>query len=228
MSSRLPTSALRRSVSSSIVSRNSWRASGVQSTSRCSRLVTEALMAEIGVRRSWETAASSAARSSLAADSPPATCASASSSPRWTDGCELLGEGVEHALVLAANGFALRVRAGARRRARWSRCSLRGSRGRGRRWPPRSASRHRAGGARRHRRARGRGRGLRVARRPSRSRRAVRALRPRRGHGHLPRRGGRRGRRSWRRSRRQQRRRRAQGRPRASVIVSVWWGSMKK
>ena len=44
MSSRLPTSALSRSVSSSIVSRNSCRASGVQSTSCWSRLVTDALI----------------------------------------------------------------------------------------------------------------------------------------------------------------------------------------
>ena len=92
MSSRLPMSALSRSVSSSIVSRNSWRASGVQSTSRCSRLVTDALTAEIGVRRSWETAASSAARSSLAAERPPAVSASASSSPRWTEAASSLAK----------------------------------------------------------------------------------------------------------------------------------------
>jgi hypothetical protein len=67
-SSRFPTSAFKRSVSSSIVSRNSRRASGVHWTSCWSRLVTEALIAEIGVRRSCETADRIAARSSFAAE----------------------------------------------------------------------------------------------------------------------------------------------------------------
>ena len=72
MSSRLPTSAFRRSVSSAIVSRNSRRASGVQSTSSWSRLVTDALIPASGVRRSCETAERIAARSSFAAETTPA------------------------------------------------------------------------------------------------------------------------------------------------------------
>ena len=75
MSSRLPTSAVSRSVSSSIVRQNSVMASDGQSTSSASRLVTQALMLARGVRRSWETAARSAARSS-------STRASASASAR--------------------------------------------------------------------------------------------------------------------------------------------------
>ena len=63
MSSRLPTSALRRSDSSSIVTRNSCRASGVHSTSSWRRLVTDALIPESGVRRSCETAERIAVRS---------------------------------------------------------------------------------------------------------------------------------------------------------------------
>ena len=85
MSSRLATTALRRSVSSSIVSRNSPRASGGQSTSSWSRLVTDALIAAIGVRRSCETADRIAARSSFAAEIAPAASTSASSSPSSTE-----------------------------------------------------------------------------------------------------------------------------------------------
>ena len=74
-----------RSVSSSIVFRNSLRASGLHSMSSWRRLVTEALMAEIGVRRSWETADRMAARSSLAAEAAPAASTSACRSPSSTE-----------------------------------------------------------------------------------------------------------------------------------------------
>ena len=87
MSSRFPTSELRRSLSSSIVSRNSRVASGVQSTSRCSRLVTDALIDASGVRRSCDTAASSAVRSSFASASPAAAATSARSRRRSTATC---------------------------------------------------------------------------------------------------------------------------------------------
>ena len=66
MSSRLPTRSSRRSVSSSMVPRNSRVASSVQSTSRWRRLVTDALIDANGVRRSWDTARSSDTRSSSA------------------------------------------------------------------------------------------------------------------------------------------------------------------
>ena len=62
MSSRLATRASSRSTSSSIVSRKSDFASSVQSTSRWSRLVTEALIDASGLRRSCETARSRATR----------------------------------------------------------------------------------------------------------------------------------------------------------------------
>ena len=87
MSSRLPTRWSSRSVSSSIVSRNSRVASGVQSTSRCSRLVTDALIDASGVRRSCDTAASSAVRSSFASASPAAAATSARSRRRSTATC---------------------------------------------------------------------------------------------------------------------------------------------
>ncbi len=103
MSRRLPTSAFRRSASSSIVCRNSRRASGVQSTSSWSRLVTDAFTAEIGVRRSWDTADSSAARSSLAAARVPGRPGFGLELTDLDRGRELLGERVEHALILAAD-----------------------------------------------------------------------------------------------------------------------------
>ena len=87
MSSRLPTSALSRSLSSSIVSRNSVVASSVHSTSRCSRLVTDALIDASGVRRSCDTAASSAVRSSFASASPAAAATSARNRRRSTAIC---------------------------------------------------------------------------------------------------------------------------------------------
>jgi hypothetical protein len=68
MSSRFPTSALSRSVSSSIVSRNSRRSAGAQSMSSWSRLVADALIAEIGVRKSCETEERMAERSSFAVE----------------------------------------------------------------------------------------------------------------------------------------------------------------
>ena len=65
-------------------------AAGVQSTSRCSRLVTDALIDDSGVRRSCDTAASSAVRSSLASASPaaqrglgPQLAAARSASASW-------------------------------------------------------------------------------------------------------------------------------------------------
>ena len=82
MSRRLPTSTLSRSDSSSMVARNSWRAAGLQSTSSCSRLVTEALIDASGVRRSWETARRMAVRSWSPSALASASAASASSRPR--------------------------------------------------------------------------------------------------------------------------------------------------
>ena len=67
-SSRLPTSVLSRSVSSSIVARNSAVSSAVHATSSWRRLLTAALTDASGVRRSWETAARIAVRSSLHLD----------------------------------------------------------------------------------------------------------------------------------------------------------------
>src|SRR3546814_4316138 len=54
---------------------------GVHATSCCSRLVTEALMDANGVRRSWETARSSAVRSRSAA--PTASSWAASRRSAW-------------------------------------------------------------------------------------------------------------------------------------------------
>ena len=78
MSRRLPTSLLSLSVSASIVSRNSVAVSFGHSTSVCSKLVTDALIDDNGVRRSCETAASSAARRSFdrrGSASPPSRAA---------------------------------------------------------------------------------------------------------------------------------------------------------
>ena len=77
MSSRFPTRWLSRSASTSIVSQNPRMASGVQVTSRLSTLVAAALIEASGVRRSWETAASSAVRRRFASASPTADAASA-------------------------------------------------------------------------------------------------------------------------------------------------------
>ena len=72
MSSRLPTSALSRSASSSMVASSSLvAASGSKATSSASRLVAQALIEASGVRRSWLTAASRALRSSLALGDGP-------------------------------------------------------------------------------------------------------------------------------------------------------------
>ena len=68
---------LRRSAPSSIVSSSSRVAPGVKSTSRCSKLLTDALIDDNGVRRSCDTAASSAVRSSFASSSPSTRAASA-------------------------------------------------------------------------------------------------------------------------------------------------------
>ncbi len=65
MSSRFPTRASRRSDSASMVARNSARSLSLQATSSCNRLVAEALIDASGVRRSWETAWRSAARSGI-------------------------------------------------------------------------------------------------------------------------------------------------------------------
>ena len=66
MSSRLPTSVVRRSVSSSMVRRNSLRSTSDQAMSGWRRLLADALIPANGVRRSCDTAWSSALRSSLA------------------------------------------------------------------------------------------------------------------------------------------------------------------
>src|SRR5581483_3586635 len=78
MSSRLATSPLRRSVSSSMVDKNSATASSDQSTSSWRRLETQALMLASGVRRSCDTAARRAARSSSAR-----ARRAASAAPSW-------------------------------------------------------------------------------------------------------------------------------------------------
>ena len=69
MSSRLPTSSSRRSVSSSIVARKLARRLRRPVDLVLSRHVTEALIPARGVRRSWETAERIAVRSSFAAAS---------------------------------------------------------------------------------------------------------------------------------------------------------------
>ena len=79
MSRRLPTRPSRRSVSSWIVARNSFRSAAVQATSSCSRLVTDALIAASGVRKSCETAERSAVRKPFAATRLPTVEAAASS-----------------------------------------------------------------------------------------------------------------------------------------------------
>ena len=71
MSSKLPISWLSRSAPSSMVSSSSRVAVGVKSTSRCNRLLTDALIDESGVRRSCDTAARSAVRSSFASSRSP-------------------------------------------------------------------------------------------------------------------------------------------------------------
>ena len=76
MSSRLPTRLVRRSVSLSIVASNSATTSGGQSMSGWRRLEIDALIDASGVRRSCDTACSSAARRSLAAASSVALPAS--------------------------------------------------------------------------------------------------------------------------------------------------------
>ena len=84
MSRRLPMRWFRRSAPSSIVSKSSRVASGVKSTSRCNRLLTDALIDESGVRRSCETAARSAVRSSFASANPAARSAPAFNSRCWS------------------------------------------------------------------------------------------------------------------------------------------------
>ena len=86
----------RRSSSSS-----SRSASVVHSTSSCSRLVADALIAASGVRRSCETLERMLARSSLTAASPSALATSASSSLVLDGRRQLPGEGLQHAHVLA-------------------------------------------------------------------------------------------------------------------------------
>ena len=79
MSSRSPTSAFNRSVSVSMVARNTCRSSSVHETSCCMRLVTDAFTEASGVRRSWETARSSAVRKASASASDSAATALACS-----------------------------------------------------------------------------------------------------------------------------------------------------
>ena len=94
MSSRLPTSRSRRSV---IVDDPAARPDGgrEQSTSEASRLLTLALIEESGVRRSWETARSSAVRSRSASASQggrvldrPAQLARSMPAPSWRANAE--------------------------------------------------------------------------------------------------------------------------------------------
>ena len=106
MSSRLPTRWLSRSVPSSMVSSSSRVAAGVKSTSRCSRLLTAALIDESGVRRSCDTAASSAVRSSFAASRSPARAASARKVALLQRHRDLPGERLEHGEVFGSEAVA--------------------------------------------------------------------------------------------------------------------------
>ena len=100
MSSRLSTRLVRRSVSSSTVSRNSAVSSGVHVTSGWRRLLTDALIPASGVRRSWDTACRSALRSSFASARAVASAACAWRRRRSRAADEVGGEGVEHPAVL--------------------------------------------------------------------------------------------------------------------------------
>ena len=96
MSSRLPTRVVSRSVSSSMVSRNSARWAGsTSSTSGWRRLLADALIPASGVRRSCDTAWSRALRSSLASASAAASAAWAPTGAGRSSGRQLGGEGVE-------------------------------------------------------------------------------------------------------------------------------------
>ena len=101
-SSRLPTSRLRRSVSSSMAvgTRAAWRRPTCSPS--CKRLVADALIEASGVRRSCETAARSADFSG-----PPASRAAARSPPRsaWLIDRQggLVGEGGEQPAFVAEN-----------------------------------------------------------------------------------------------------------------------------
>ena len=77
MSSRLPTSRLRRSASTSMASANSRRWSASHATSDWRRLVADALIEASGVRRSWLTAWRRAVRNWSASVRRAATAASA-------------------------------------------------------------------------------------------------------------------------------------------------------
>ena len=101
MSSRLPTRRLSRSVSSSMVRRNSFVAAGVQATSRCMRLVTDALIDASGVRRSWrhgleQRRAQRVGLSEQRRPMPPRPAAGAGSSAER----QLRGEGLQDPLVV--------------------------------------------------------------------------------------------------------------------------------
>ena len=87
-------------------------ASGGQSMSSWSRLLTDALIDASGVRRSWDTARRSAVRS--ASDSAATTAAAASARRRRCSSAddELGGEGVQHPLVVGRERRAVRARAG--------------------------------------------------------------------------------------------------------------------
>ena len=106
MSSRLPTRWLSRSVPSSMVSSSSRVAPGVKSTSRCSRLLTDALIDESGVRRSCDTAASSAVRSSFASSRSPPRAASARKRALLHRDRDLPGERLEHVEVFGSEAVA--------------------------------------------------------------------------------------------------------------------------
>ena len=98
---------LSRSVASSIVSSSSRVALGrevdVASAAGC---VTDALIDDSGVRRSWDTAASSAVRSSLASARPSARSASARQLPLLHRDRDLTGERLEHLAVVVAERLA--------------------------------------------------------------------------------------------------------------------------
>ena len=102
MSRRLVTRCVSRSASTSIIFTKSWVWSGAQSTSCESRLVAAALIAASGVRRSCETAASSAVRRLLPSSSSTADAAWASSSGALLGELELGDERAEQPAVVGA------------------------------------------------------------------------------------------------------------------------------
>ena len=103
MSRRLDTTECSRSASASMVLLNDWTSDAGHSTSALSRLVAAALMLASGVRRSCETAASSASRRLFASASAAADAASVWSRKRGLDELQLRDEGAQQPAVLGAS-----------------------------------------------------------------------------------------------------------------------------